>query len=330
MNAVTGPYAKRIFEDLLGAAPGTVLRSTPLPDFGGCHPDPNLVHAADLVKVMYADEAPNLGAASDGDGDRNLILGPNTFVSPGDSLAVIVEHAANCIPGYKDGLKGVARSMPTSQAADKVAEQLGINCFETPTGWKFFASLLDENLITVCGEESFGTSSNHVREKDGLWAVLCWLSILAVTKKSVGAIMSAHWKKFGRSYFQRHDYEELPAEPAGELMEELRSSLSELEGKKLGTSIIDKADDFSYVDPIDGSRASKQGIRLLLKDGSRAVVRLSGTGTKGATLRLYYETYKKDDFITAPEVVLKPLIQQTRELLKLKERFSLDEPTVIT
>ena len=262
MNAVTGPYAKRIFEDLLGAKEGSVIRATPMPDFGGLHPDPNLVHAAELVETMFSENAPALGAASDGDGDRNLVLGENIFISPGDSLAAIAEHAADCIPGYKEGLKGVARSMPTSRAVDRVAEDLGINCFETPTGWKFFGSLLDADLATICGEESFGTSSNHVREKDGIWAVLCWLSIIASTRKSVTAIMTSHWKKFGRSYFQRHDYEELAAAPAKELMDELRGSLSDLEGSKFATSVIETADDFRYVDPVDGSSSYKQGYKV--------------------------------------------------------------------
>src|SRR5258705_3682071 len=294
MNAVTGPYARHILEERLGAPAGTVVNGIPLEDFGGHPPDPNLVNAAELVAQMNAADAADLGVACDGDGDRNLILGPRFFVTPGDSLAIIAEHAAASIPGYSAGLAGVARSMPTSTAVDRVAEMLGIRCYETPTGWKFFGNLMDAGLCTICGEESFGTGSNHVREKDGVWAVLCWLSILAATRKSVAAVVEEHWQKFGRSYHQRHDYEGLEQGLANQMMETLRQKLSTLPGLQVAGSRITHADDFSYTDPVDGSVSSKQGIRNLLVDGSRIVCRLSGTGTEGATLRLYVDRYMKD------------------------------------
>jgi phosphoglucomutase len=330
MSAVTGPYATHIIEGRLGAPAGTVLNGTPLPDFGGHHPDPNLVHAAELVLRMSGEGAPDFGAACDGDGDRNLILGRDFFVTPGDSLAVIAEHAKDCIPGYRDGLAGVARSMPTSTAVDRVAEGLGIKCYETPTGWKFFGNLLDAGLATMCGEESFGTGSNHVREKDGLWAVLCWLSILAVTGKSVEEVVRDHWRKFGRSYYQRHDYEGLDAAAAAEMMKELSGSLSGLGGKPLAGSRVERADEFGYTDPVDGSTTSRQGVRIFLEDGSRAVLRLSGTGTAGATLRIYIERYRDDAGRSDIEEVLGSLKQGVRELLRLRERFGTDEPTVVT
>lgn len=329
MSAVTGPYAHHILEQKLGAPAGTVLNGTPLEDFGGHHPDPNLVHAADLVARMAADDAPDLGAACDGDGDRNLILGRKTFVTPGDSLAIIAEHAKDAIPGYRAGLAGVARSMPTSTAVDRVAESLGIACYETPTGWKFFGNLMDAGKCTICGEESFGTGSNHVREKDGLWAVLCWLSILAVTRKSVGDVVDAHWQRFGRSYYQRHDYEGLDADAAGRMINALREQLPALAGKPFAGTSIATADDFAYTDPIDGSVSAKQGIRLLLADGSRVVCRLSGTGTAGATLRLYLEQYRADGSGEL-EPILAPLGAAAKELLRLREFCDRDEPTVIT
>lgn len=330
MSAVTGPYAHHILEERLGAPAGTVVNGTPLEDFGGHHPDPNQVHAAELVARLAADDAPDFGAACDGDGDRNLILGRNTFVTPGDSLAIIAEHARACVPGYQAGLSGVARSMPTSTAVDRVAESLGIACFETPTGWKFFGNLMDAGLCTICGEESFGTGSNHVREKDGLWAVLCWLSILAATGQSVAEVMRAHWRRFGRSYYQRHDYEGLEAEAANRMLTALRDRLPMLSGVAFAGSAIQSADDFSYTDPVDGSVSARQGIRLLLADGSRVVCRLSGTGTAGATLRLYLERYRQGDGQGAPEEVLAPLIQATRELLELRRHCGRDEPTIIT
>lgn len=330
MSAVTGPYARRILEERLGAPAGTVINGTPLEDFGGHHPDPNLAHAAELVARMSGQDAPDLGAACDGDGDRNLILGQNFFVTPGDSLAIITERAQACIPGYRAGLAGVARSMPTSMAVDRVAESLGIPCYETPTGWKFFGNLLDAGLCTICGEESFGTGSNHVREKDGLWAVLCWLSMVAETRQSVSALAREHWRRFGRSYYQRHDYEGLDAATATEMMAELREKLPALPGTELAGLKITGADDFSYTDPVDGSVSRKQGIRLFLDDGSRAVFRLSGTGTEGATLRLYLEHYRNDGGESDIDEILSPLAAAVKELLKLRERFARDEPTVIT
>ena len=330
MNAITGPYARHILEGLLKAPEGTVINGTPLEDFGGHHPDPNLAHAADLVRHMNAPDAPDLGAACDGDGDRNLILGRNFFVTPGDSLAVIAEHAKNCIPGYRSGLAGVARSMPTSTAADRVAETLGITCYETPTGWKFFGNLMDAGLCTICGEESFGTGSNHVREKDGLWAVLCWLSIMASTRKSVATVVQQHWERFGRSYYQRHDYEGLELAPATEMVGALRDKLPTLVGLEVAGSRIARADDFSYTDPVDGSTSARQGIRILLEDGSRIVCRLSGTGTEGATLRLYVERYRRDGGVGVVDEVLAPLVNAARELLELRQRCGREEPTIIT
>ena len=330
MSAVTGPYATHILEGRLGAPAGTVLNGTPLPDFGGHHPDPNLVHAAELVRRMSGEGAPDFGAACDGDGDRNLILGRDFFVSPGDSLAVIAEHARECIPGYREGLAGAARSMPTSTAVDRVAEALGVKCYETPTGWKFFGNLLDAGLATVCGEESFGTGSNHVREKDGLWAVLCWLSIIAKTGKSVEEVVRDHWRRFGRSYYQRHDYEALDAAAAHEMMTSVTENLSSLAGTPLAGSRVRAADEFGYTDPVDGSTTSRQGVRIFLEDGSRAVLRLSGTGTAGATLRVYLERYRDDGGASDVLEVLGPLTRGVREMLRLRERFGTDEPTVVT
>lgn len=330
MNAVTGPYAQHILEQRLGAPAGTVINGTPSEDFGGHHPDPNLVNAADLVAKMSGTGAPDFGAACDGDGDRNLILGRDFFISPGDSLAMIADHAQACIPGYRAGLAGVARSMPTSAAVDRVATALGIKCYETPTGWKFFGNLMDAGLCTICGEESFGTGSNHVREKDGLWAVLCWLSIQAATKQSVAEIARDHWRRFGRSYYQRHDYEGLEVAPATGMIDALRGKLSSLIGSPLAGSRVANADDFSYTDPVDGSVSAKQGLRILLEDGSRIVCRLSGTGTEGATLRIYLERYLKDDGSKDVAELLAPLRDAARELLELHERCGRDEPSVIT
>ncbi|PYT02820.1 MAG: alpha-D-glucose phosphate-specific phosphoglucomutase [Acidobacteria bacterium] len=330
MSAVTGPYARHIIEEKLGAPAGTVINGEPLPDFGGHHPDPNLVHASELVERLFGDDAPDFGAACDGDGDRNLILGRKFFVTPGDSLALIAEHARDSVPGYRDGLAGLARSMPTSTAVDRVAEHLGVRCYETPTGWKFFGNLLDAGLATVCGEESFGTGSNHVREKDGLWAVLCWLSILAATEKSVEEIVRDHWRAFGRSYYQRHDYEGLDAAAASEMIEGLRDKLSTLAGVPLAGSLVARADDFSYTDPVDGSVTTRQGLRIFLEDGSRVVLRLSGTGTAGATLRIYLERFRDDGGGSEIEEVLAPLTRAVREFLKLRKRFGTDEPTVVT
>jgi phosphoglucomutase len=293
MSAVTGPYAIEILERRLGAPAGTVINGTPLPDFGGHHPDPNLVHAAELVERLFAGpDAPDFGAASDGDGDRNMILGRNVYVSPSDSLAVLAANAG-CVPYFaRRGLAGIARSMPTSRAADRVAAALGIPCFETPTGWKFFGSLLDAGRISLCGEESFGTGSDHVREKDGLWAVLMWLNILAVRKMSVEALLKELWHHYGRTFYGRHDYEGIETPAADGLMAELRAGLASLPGQVIAGRRVASADDFAYLDPVDGSRSDRQGVRLEFEDGSRIVYRLSGTGTSGATLRVYLERYE--------------------------------------
>ena len=330
MHAVTGPYAKDLFEKRLGASEA-IMNGEPLPDFGGGHPDPNLVYAHDLVEIMFSDDAPDFGAASDGDGDRNMILGNNFFVTPSDSLAVLTANAT-LVPGYKDGLSGVARSMPTSEAVDRVADKLNISCYETPTGWKFFGNLLDADKATLCGEESFGTGSNHVREKDGLWAVLFWLNILAVKGESVEAIVKDHWKTYGRNYYSRHDYEEVDKERATELMERLRGMLGDMKGEKYGNYEVKYADDFSYKDPVDGSVSKNQGIRIGFTDGSRIVFRLSGTGTKGATLRLYVESYEPDasKHDRDTQEALKPLIDLAQEIAQIKEYTQRDEPTVIT
>jgi phosphoglucomutase len=330
MHAVTGPYARHILEERLGASVGTVINGVPLEDFGGHHPDPNLANAVELVGYMNSPAAPDLGAACDGDGDRNLILGRNFFVTPGDSLAIIAEHAATAIPGYRNGLQGVARSMPTSTAVDRVARVLGINFYETPTGWKFFGNLMDAGLCTICGEESFGTGSNHLREKDGLWAVLCWLSILSSARKSVAEVVETHWKRYGRSYYQRHDYEGLDATGATAMIDALREKLPGLIGTAFAESLVAHTDDFSYTDPVDGSVSTRQGIRILLEDGARIVCRLSGTGTEGATLRLYLERYLNDGGSGNIEVVLAPLLLGAKQLLELRERCGRDEATLIT
>ena len=332
MHAVNGPYAKAILEDRLGAPAGTVVNGTPLPDFGGGHPDPNPVYAADLVAAM-SDPALGLsfGAASDGDGDRNMIVGRNFIVSPSDSLAVI---AANyrLVPAYAKGLSGVARSMPTSCAVDRVAAELGIPCFETPTGWKFFGTLLDADKATLCGEESAGTGSNHVREKDGLWAVLYWLNILAARNETVEQIVRSHWQHFGRNYYSRHDYEGIETARAETLFARLREKLPTLAGQEVIGMKIAKADDFAYVDPVDGSRSEKQGVRIILEDGSRAVFRLSGTGTEGATLRLYLERYEADPArhgIPLQEA-LSPLIRMAEEIAQISEITGRSKPDVIS
>src|SRR5579872_3648142 len=291
MHAVTGPYAHAILEDELGATRGTVVNGTPLPDFGGHHPDPNLTYAKELYDLMMSPEAPNFGAASDGDGDRNLIIGKGIFVTPSDSLAMLAANA-HLVPGYGSGLTGIARSMPTSSAADRVAEAAGIACFETPTGWKFFGNLLDAGLATICGEESAGTGSTHVREKDGLWAVLFWMNILAVRRISVADLAKEHWARFGRNYYARYDYEAIDLATAQTLISELQASLAELPGQMINGLRILGADDFAYTDPVDLSESSNQGIRLFLEGGSRIVYRLSGTGTEGATLRVYLERFE--------------------------------------
>ena len=329
MHGVTGIYARHIFEELLGAPAGTVLRGSPLEDFGGLHPDPNQVHAEELFRIMSGTDAPDLGAACDGDGDRNMILGRNFFVTPGDSLALIAEHASDCIPGYRAGLAGVARSMPTSTAVDRVAQKLGIPCHETPTGWKFFGNLMDAGMCTICGEESFGTGSDHVREKDGLWAVLAWLGILAAKRTSVSQLVRDHWRQYGRSYFLRHDYENLDLKTANEVIGKLREKIRSLIDTNVASSAVTLADDFEYTDPVDGSVSLRQGIRVILSDGSRIVGRLSGTGTEGATLRLYFERYRSGGDEPLDET-LQPLIDAARELFQLRKRFNRDQPSVIT
>jgi len=331
MHAVTGPYAKEILENCLGAEPGTVMNGEPLPDFGHGHPDPNLVHAHDLVELTQGAAALDFGAASDGDGDRNMILGREFFVTPSDSLAVLAANA-HLAPGYKAGITGVARSMPTSQAADRVAESLGVECYETPTGWKFFGNLLDAGRITLCGEESFGTGSDHVREKDGLWAVLFWLNLLAVRRQSVAEIVTEHWRRFGRNYYTRHDYEGIDSDAASGLVDHLRILLPDLPGKQLGAYTVAYADDFSYTDPVDGSVATAQGIRIGFEGGSRIVMRLSGTGTSGATLRVYIEQYEPDParHDLPVQEALAPLILIARELAQIEARTGRAEPDVIT
>ncbi|GAP98241.1 alpha-D-glucose phosphate-specific phosphoglucomutase [Leptolyngbya sp. NIES-2104] len=331
LHAVTGSYAHAIFEGRLGAPKGTVQNGTPLEDFGGGHPDPNLVYAHDLVEVLFGENAPDFGAASDGDGDRNMILGRHFFVTPSDSLAVLAANAT-LVPGYRNGLAGIARSMPTSQAPDRVAAKLGIDCYETPTGWKFFGNLLDAGKATLCGEESFGTGSNHIREKDGLWAVLFWLNILAVTGKSVEELMREHWRTYGRNYYSRHDYEAIDSDRANTLITQLREKLPTLKGQKFGNYEVEYSDDFSYTDPIDGSVSQKQGVRIGFTDGSRIVFRLSGTGTQGATLRLYVERYEADPskHEADPQVALAELIEIADSVAQIKSLTEMDQPTVIT
>ena len=331
LSAITGPYAKAILEGRLGAPAGTVVNGEPKPDFGGHHPDPNPVHAHDLMELMLGPDAPDFGAASDGDGDRNMIVAPGLFVTPSDSLAILTSHA-HLAPGYAKGLAGVARSMPTSRAADRVAAKLGINCFETPTGWKFFANLLDAGLITLCGEESAGTGSNHIREKDGLWAVLLWLNILAVTKKPADQIVREHWATFGRDYYTRHDYEELETAPANELMDVLRAKLPTLPGQRFGGLTVRSCDDFAYTDLVDKSVTPKQGIRILFAEDARAVFRLSGTGTSGATLRVYLERFEPnpDRHNLSTAEVLAPLVQAANEIAEIATRTGRNEPSVVT
>ncbi len=331
MHAITGPYAVEIFEHLLGAGPGTVINGIPKEDFGGGHPDPNLVHAHEVVERTRGLDPVDFGAASDGDGDRNMILGRNFFVTPSDSLAVMTANA-HLIPGYSTGIAGVARSMPTSQAADRVAERLGLECYETPTGWKFFGNLLDDRKITLCGEESFGTGSDHVREKDGLWAVLFWLNLLAVIQRPVADIVREHWSKFGRNYYTRHDYEEVDKKAAEDLMQHLREQLATLPGQILDGYTVDYADDFAYTDPVDGSLSEKQGIRIGFTDGSRIIFRLSGTGTVGATLRLYLECYEPNTALHDQETasVMQPLVSIANGLAEICQRTGRSEPSVIT
>ena len=319
MHAVTGPYARRIFCDLLGAPEEWILNAKPLEDFAGGHPDPNLVYARKLVSLLNRDDAPDFGAASDGDGDRNMILGRQCFVSPGDSLAVLAAQAQN-FPGYSEGLPGVARSMPTSRAVDAVAEGLDIPCYETPTGWRFFCNLLEDGRIGFCGEESFGTSSHHTREKDGLWAVLAWMNLLASTGKSVAEVMTAHWASFGRHYYQRHDYENLDSDEAKQLIDGLRARLTTLPGQSLAGYVITEAEEFAYHDPVDGSHSTAQGLRITMAENARIVIRLSGTGTTGATLRVYLERYERDDLQLEPADALTDLASSARQLLDLNRK----------
>ncbi|QIG52063.1 alpha-D-glucose phosphate-specific phosphoglucomutase [Nordella sp. HKS 07] len=331
MHAATGPYAKAILEKTFGAPEGTVVNGVPLPDFGGHHPDPNLVHAKDLYDLMMSKEAPDFGAASDGDGDRNLIIGRNMFVTPSDSLALLAANA-HLAPGYAKGIAGIARSMPTSMAADRVAERLKIKCYETPTGWKFFGNLLDAGLATICGEESAGTGSNHVREKDGLWAVLLWLNILGRRKESVENIVFQHWRDYGRNFYTRHDYEEIDSGRANDLMAHLRSLLGKSDLLTLGGKNLALSDDFAYHDPVDNSDAKGQGIRFLFKDDSRIIYRLSGTGTEGATLRVYIERYGADPAKQGgdTQTALADLIQIARNLAEIETRTGRNAPSVIT
>ena len=331
MHAVTGPYATRILEGLLGAPAGSVRNGVPLEDFGNGHPDPNLTYAHDLAELLLQGDGYRFGAACDGDGDRNMILGHYCFVNPSDSLAVLTANAT-LAPAYAKGLAGVARSMPTSAAVDVVAKELGINCYETPTGWKFFGNLLDAGQITLCGEESFGTGSDHVREKDGLWAVLFWLQILAKRQCSVAEIMADHWKRFGRHYYSRHDYEAVDSTAAHGLYDRLEAMLPSLKGQPFAGGTIRDADNFSYTDPIDNSVTEGQGLRLLLDDGSRVVIRLSGTGTKGATIRVYLESYvpSSGDLNQDPQVALGEMIRAINALAEIEERTGMKQPTVIT
>ena len=331
MHAVTGPYATEILENQLGAAKGSVINGIPLEDFGSGHPDPNLVHAHHLAELMFSEQSPDFGAASDGDGDRNMIVGNNIFVTPSDSLAILTANA-DLVPAYKGKVTGVARSMPTSQASDNVARKLGIDTYETPTGWKFFGNLMDADKVTLCGEESFGTGSNHIREKDGLWAVLFWLNILASRKISVADIVQQHWQEYGRNYYSRHDYEAIETDKANHVMSGLREKVKTLTGTQLGTLTVSYSDDFCYTDPVDNSVSAQQGIRIGFSNGSRIVFRLSGTGTSGATLRIYYESYEKDSAKLNQETqqALNELIELSLIVSGLQAHTGRTEATVIT
>jgi len=328
MFAITGPYARRIIEDLIGAK-DAVTHGEPLPDFGGMHPDPNPTWAHELMAEMMGDNAPDFGCASDGDGDRNMIVGPNCYVSPSDSLAVIAANAHHA-PGYRDGLKGVARSMPTSAAVDRVAEARGMKCFETPTGWKFFGNLMDDGRVSLCGEESFGTGSDHVREKDGVWAVLMWLNIMAATGKSIPQLMSDHWGEFGRNYYTRHDFEAVDSDKANAMVAHLREAVTGLKGRSFGPLKVDWADDYAYTDPVDGSVSEHQGIRVVFEGGSRFVVRLSGTGTSGATIRLYLEKLELSNCGLDPQKAVADVLSAAHEIMQLKAFTGRNEPDVVT
>tara|TARA_Y100000589_G_scaffold13201_1_gene10718 strand:- start:19674 stop:21311 length:1638 start_codon:yes stop_codon:yes gene_type:complete len=331
MNAVTGPYAERIFIDRIGLSEQCLMNSKPLPDFGRLHPDPNLTYAKKLADLLLIDKKYNFGAACDGDGDRNMILGKGCFVNPSDSLAVLTANT-NYVPGYKNGISGVARSMPTSMAVDSVAKKMNIPCFETPTGWKFFGNLLDSEQISLCGEESFGTGSNHVREKDGLWAVLFWLQILSVKKCSVHELVNSHWGMYGRNYYSRHDYEAIPSDIARQIYSNMNLLLPSMVGNKFAGNIVLKADNFSYIDPVDQSITPNQGLRIILENNSRVIMRISGTGTKGATLRLYFERYsgEKENLSLNPQFALKDLINGLDDLCNITKLTKMDQPTVIT
>ncbi|MGD9614377.1 MAG: alpha-D-glucose phosphate-specific phosphoglucomutase [Alphaproteobacteria bacterium] len=330
MHAITGPYAREIFEHRLGAAPGTAVNADPLPDFGGHHPDPNPTHAADLIAALSAPNGPNFGAASDGDGDRNMVVGNGIVISPSDSLAVLAANA-KLVPWFKDGLPGVARSMPTSRAVDRVAAALGIDCYETPTGWKYFGSLLDAGRISLCGEESAGTGSNHIREKDGVWAVLFWLNVLAVRQEPAAAILADHWRRYGRNFYARHDFEGLPADAASRLIDKLRRGLANLPGQRAGKFVVTAADEFAYTDPVDGSVAERQGIRIELEGNSRIVYRLSGTGTEGAILRVYLERFEPDParHAAASDTVLAPLAAAAASLADIPGILGRSRPDVV-
>lgn len=331
MHAVTGPYAKEIFGNRLGAPASSLMNCEVSENFGGGHPDPNLTYAEDLVKIAYGPQAPDFSAASDGDGDRNMILGNHFFVTPSDSLALIAANA-KLIPAYAKGLSGVARSMPTSSAVDRVAEKLGIDCYETPTGWKFFGNLMDAGRVTLCGEESFGTGSDHVREKDGLWAVLCWLNLLAATGESVESLVRKHWQTYGRNVYSRHDYEGVPTEQANAVMAHIKAQFNSLPGQVFGSYTVNTVDDFSYTDPVDGSVSTGQGLRILFACGSRVVIRLSGTGTEGATIRVYLEAFTEDaaqQQLDAQEA-LAELIAVSHQISQLPQLTGRQQPTVIT
>lgn len=331
MHAVTGPYAQEILQHRLGAPEGTVINAVPLQDFGGGHPDPNQLHAHELIEKMSGAQGADFGAASDGDGDRNMVLGHNFYINPCDSLAILAANA-HLIPGYPNGICGVARSMPTSRAVDRVAEVLGVECYETPTGWKFFGNLLDAGKITLCGEESFGTGSDHVREKDGLWAVLFWLNLIAVKKQSVAQIVRQHWARYGRDFFTRHDYEGVDSAKAQQMIDQLRANLAALSGQQFAGLTVQSADDFTYQDPVDNSVSSAQGIRIYLSNGARIVLRLSGTGTQGATLRVYLDSYQTDASLFAqdPQQVLASLIAAADQIAGISTATGRNRPDVIT